>query len=438
MNKRRKIFQRAAALLCCMVLLPSLFVFSVSADSDDGFFDVLQFGTANGSGYQVVTGTLPLNVVYQTSPEPFFYIDALVVSPTLLPMYYNGTMLNRQIIGNVHGAYRCRYWGNLVGNPSGYLDLTFNIPGQEGTEVSVIFEQLRLSSSTRQMQYQPTVGTLMANPTQYTPVEAMPDANTSAHLTFKYNDSNQCEPFYSNVTLTDWKGYDYLDVYLQLNCASISSIDVTLSELSIPFEISYLSSDFYPDQSWAPNEQYPTSQFFNISIRLDLTSLHRDVSADPVISIHGLYAEYWPGQGIYLNSVIGIMIGSVPSELSTFWQRLQGLLVALFGSDPAAGEANQTQNEYHNDSQELVMQAVDNWDGNIDYAEAGFNDSIQFVSPSLAWLSMLGSKIYNNLGVFRSLYLAVGLMSVIMLLLSKSGVAAKLSHSIGRGGKKNA
>lgn len=173
-------------------------------------------------------------------------------------------------------------------------------------------------------------------------------------------------------------------------------------------------------------------------MRIDLTGVKRTINSDVVIRIEGDYMPYVGAQGITLQSVTGIIVGTVPSDTATFWQRLQGLLVALFGSDLAAGEANQTQNEYHNDSQELVMQAVDNWDGNIDYAEAGFNDSIQFVSPSLAWLSLLGSKIYNNLGVFRSLYLSVGLMSVIMLLLSKSGVAAKLSHSIGRGGKKNA
>lgn len=438
MNKRRKIFQRAAALLCCIVLLPSLFVFSVSADTEDGFFDVLQYGTANGSGTQVVTGPMPIHVVYQTTPEPFFYIDAVVVSPSIIWLVYNGTNLNRSLISYTGGAYRWRFWGNLVGNPSGYLDLDINVPGSEGTQVSAIFEQLRLSSSTTQMQYKGTVGTVLANPYQYYPSESMPDANTPASITLRSRDTDLCIDYFADITLTDWKNYDYLDVSFTVRAASIGSINVSINDLSLPFELSYLSSGFLPDSSWNPNQQLPMDQVFNCSMRIDLTQLHRDLSHNPVIHIDGMYAEYNVAQGITLNSVIGITIGSVPSELATFWQRLQGLLVALFGSDPAAGEANQTQNEYHNDSQEFVMQAVDNWDGNIDYAEAGFNDSIQFVSPSLAWLSMLGSKIYNNLGVFRSLYLAVGLMSVIMLLLSKSGVAAKLSHSIGRGGRKNA
>lgn len=439
MKKRLKIFQRVAALLCCILLLPSLVAVPAFAASDDevGFFNVLEFGTANGSGSQVVTGTLPFDVVYETTREPFFYVDMVVVSDYAIQITYAGVGLTRQLIDNQNGAYRYRFYGNLVGDPSGYL--TFHIYYSSSVQATVIFEQLRVSSF--KTNAVPSVGTVLASPYEWIPSEAMPDPDTPASITLKSADVSFPYDFFAKLSLTEWVKFDYIDVYFTCRVASISSISVQFDGQYLPYELSYLESSFFPDGSWGSDGASPPDNIFNCVMRIDLTGVNRSVNDVPVIYIDGLYEPYWPAQGITLNSVTGIVIGDVPSELGTFWQRLQGLLVALFGSDPAASDAKVQQDSFEKQSNEFILDAVNDWDHNIDYAETQFKNGFEYVTPSIMWISTLATKIFTSLGSFGSMYLIAGLMSVIMLLLSKSGVAAKLAGSVRRnsgGGNKNA
>lgn len=330
MNKRRKIFQRAAALLCCMVLLPSLFVFSVSAESDDGFFDVLQFGTANGSGSQVVTGAVPFDVVYQTTAEPFFYVDAVIVSPTMVFLEYNGQPLTRQIINYSNGSYRFRMYGNLVGDPSGYLSFRVTSPGNNGATVSVIFEQLRVSSMNHSQSFKPTVGTVFASPYEWVPSETMPDSSTPATITFKSNNVSFAYDYFAKLSFDTWQLYDYLDVYFTIRAASINSISVQLGDVFVPYELTYLDSGLVPDSSWGSDGAAPADNVYDCTMRIDLTGLYRNVGSDVLtILINGSYMPYLGAQGVSLTSVTGVVIGSVPSETATFWQRLQGFWVGM-------------------------------------------------------------------------------------------------------------
>lgn len=441
MKKRsRRLMIRITSLIFSVVVLMSCLVSPVSATSDDDtFMNVLDFSTVNDSGSQVVSGSFPIRATYRTSAEPFRYVDMVISSDIAdMTVTYAGYQLNTVLISNAYG-YTYRVYGDLVGDPNGYLD--FYISGSSGS--TAIFEQLRVTSLDYSQSVIQSTGKLFCNHPEYgTYTEEMSTPQADVRITFDIYQYFDTTTFLSQVTPLEWEKFDYVDLFITVSCSSIDSITAKLDYSSVPYTITYLDSEYFADIPSDGETDLKTSEY-RMCIRLDVRGLDRTSVADPYVEITGTYA---PGvlddQYIMLTGVTGIVCADVPSELGTFWQRLQGFLVALFGAgDPEAGEAAATQEQVDYEMNLYVVDAVNDWDGNVEYVESGFTSGLALVSPALAWIGSLASRIFINMGGFSAMYLVIGFMSVIMLLLSKSGIASKISNSVrssSGGGKKGA
>lgn len=424
MKNRRKIFQRAAALLCCMLFLPSLVAVPAHAASDTQFYDVLQFGTANGSGTNVVTDTLPFTVVYETTKDPYYYVDLVVVSAHIVILNYNGQQLTRRLINYANGVYRWRFFGDLVGDPSGYLTFDVSDPDFVGQSCTVVFEQLRVSK--QKTIDVPTVGTVFASPYEWVVSEAMPDPDTPASITFKFNDVSFPYEFFSEIRLTDWVKYDYLDVYFNIRCSSINSIVVKFDGQYLPHELNYLNSGLVPDQSWGSDGASPPDNTYNCVMRIDLTGVNRSLTVFPTIYIDGTYMPYVGAQGIQLTSVSGIVFGDVPSDLSVFWMRLQGFWFALHadlktffeglfsGSDEFQAEVDKSVTDFE-DAESEIDQGLDSLD-TPDIDDVDIVGKIQSSGAKTATLGDFFDAAFNNVVVNWLMILSFSFMLISFLL----------------------
>ena len=58
--------------------------------------------------------------------------------------------------------------------------------------------------------------------------------------------------------------------------------------------------------------------------------------------------------------------------------------------------------------------------------QTNYDMAFEKTTPALVWLASLADGIFNGMGWFGNVYFLVGLISVIMLVLSKSGLAHKI------------
>ncbi len=109
----------------------------------------------------------------------------------------------------------------------------------------------------------------------------------------------------------DWRGYDFLDIQLSLDVASISSISANLGSVVIPFEQSYVSSAAFDDQS------------HYLTLRLDLRGLDVSSQINPEISVRGLL--YWEHRSLVaLTACSGVTIRNNP--ILSFFDSILGAL----------------------------------------------------------------------------------------------------------------
>lgn len=432
MKKRRKIFPRAAALLCCIILLPSLVAVPACAASDDQFFDVLEFGTANGSGSQVVSGTFPLSVVYQTVTVPFFYVDMVVTcNVSNLRVNYAGMPLEVVLINDSTG-FTYRVYGDLVGDPSGYLTFTFSGDLPSGfSEGSIIFEQLRVSTMSHRMSVSHITGGIMSsNSSSEDDFRFMSNSDSPVHLYLtQYSSANHYYPYEGYVYVPDWAKYDYVDIFLDFFTSSIDSLGVLIltgeGKVSVPYTVNYISSDFENDFSFNPDVTLAYATRRQVLIRVDLTGIDRSLG-DPVVFFNGLYDPWYGDNFISLLDVTGIIYGDTPSSLSIFWQRLQGLWIALHadlktffeglfsGSDEFQAEVEQSVTDF-----DAAESEIDQGLDSLDTPDAGDVDIVGKIEASGAKTATLGDffdTAFNNVVVNWLMILSFSFMLISFLL----------------------
>lgn len=443
MKKRRKIFQRAAALLCCIFLLPSLVaVPALAADDMNIFFDVIDAGFLD-----------PVYSIKPTSNEIVIdfgenrvvkYIDFVftraAVAPTkiFLRSSWDGseTRLNVISLGNM--MYRA--YGEVAIHSASKFSLVF-----ETTGTSYIYPYTCKVSFNVSGGF-PDIGFLKVSDYLGELTDWGMDSPTSP-LTcwFRYpstlGNNYICE-YAAMAYFSNWRKYDYLDVHLTLSDASLSSLNVSIDGKYVPFEVSVVGDvDLF---DWEVNETggniryYPSGldNYLYVNLRIDLTGLFRNGSTDLGVMISGQYSTDMAN--ICLYSVTGF-ISDEHTELDTFWIKLKNFFSDLFGkNDPVAEQAQQTQDLVDQEVNIQITQAMADWEANIEYAETGFTSGLTLVTPSVAWISLLATRIFESMGDFGAVYIMIGFMSVTMLLLSKSGVAAKIANNIrhSSGGKK--
>lgn len=436
MKKRRKIFQRAAALLCCIILLPSLVVVPASAEDMGNFMDLVDAGYFS-SRHKVTPTDGNINFSFE-DPTIIRYIDFVFTRSGTAPdrLYIvSATDGSKERLNVVSlGNYVYRAYGEVSVKISYDFSLYFETTGTTWIYPYTCRVSLNIRSAF------PEVGKMLVTDgytyDTYYDMEA-PDSPVMADFWYPNTlDNPYTYQYFTDIYIDNWIKYDYIVVQFAISDANINSLCCYLGDSYVPFDSSVIGDvDLF---QYEVNETGGVIRYFpngldsviHVSMRIDLTEVFRSNNSELAVHITGQYSTQ--DSFICLNSVTGYLTNDV-TETDTLWIKLKKLLNDLFGEDPAADQAQQTQEQVDQEVNVHITQAVADWETNIVYAETGFTSGLSLVTPSVAWISLLASRIFDNMNGFGAIYVLVGFMSVIMLLLSKSGIAAKISNR-SRGG----
>lgn len=434
MKKRRKIFQRAAALLCCILLFPSLVAVPASAEDMNNFMDLVDAGYFS-SRHKVTPDEGNINFSFE-EPTLIRYIDFVFTRSGTAPdrLYIvSATDGSRQQLNVVSlGNYVYRAYGEVSVKISYDFSLYFETKGTTWIYPYTCRVSLNIRSAF------PEVGKMyVSDGHNFDSFYSMDDADSPVMADFWYpttTDNAYTYQYFSDIYIDDWIKYDYLVVQFAVSDANINSLCCYLGDSYVPFDCSVIGDvELF---NWEVYESGGVIRYFpngldsviHVSMRIDLTEVFRSNSDDLVVHVTGQYSTQ--DSFLCLNSATGYLSNEV-TETDTLWIKMKKFFTDLFGKDdPAAEQAQQTQQQVDQEINLQIVSAMADWDANIQYAETGFNSGLALVTPSVAWISSLASRIFDNLQGFGSVYIMVGFMSVIMLLLSKSGIAAKISNNI--------
>lgn len=263
----------AAVVLICSLAVPSY----ASEVESNTYFNVLDYDTANGSGLNSFGSgsTFVATATYTIPFKPHVrYVDIVFTSADGEPssVLFRGTELTlARITNRVFRAY-----GTVNVTGSSY-DLTFN-SDTAGVSYNIIsFHVSTYSSFSYDIEGYWDLKLYQHNTTiHYVPTDEINDR----YITASGEWSN--DYFESTLWSTDWRKFDYIDYYLEFEVSTLLSISAIFDDFSIPLEVSY----YYPPG------YHPQSIFVNI--RIDLTSLDRTKSGNPLIYISGSILSDYP------------------------------------------------------------------------------------------------------------------------------------------------
>lgn len=403
--------------LTCLVSPVSATNFESGVGNSNQCFDLLDYSTLNDSGNNYIRS--PAGGVTFTYVNPFpgdlAYVDMLInfaggVNPGHIyvsrgPQFtqYDLTLVN--VSGNLWRAY-------------GYMN--------------DFYENLHITLANSKQSFV-TVYSLKVFPVyNLKPVSVPWDftlSTTNGKETYKL-DSNGSLTFYfpavsqelqynglftANFTLTDWQKYDYLDFLFGGDIDSFTSVDARIGNTLVPFSYSLISD----------NEENTCRR--NVSFSIDLSSINRTLTTgDLVVTVSGYYSANLLRYG-HVVFARGYVDLNDLNPLLSFWYNLKDFLSDLFGKDDSSAEqALQTQEKINVSVNNQLVGAVEDWNTNIEVVEAGYDMAFSKTTPALTWLASLADGIFDGMGWFGNVYFLVGLISVIMLVLSKSGLAHKI------------
>lgn len=242
------------------------------------------------------------------------------------------------------------------------------------------------------------------------------------------------------------KKFDYVSIPLSISCNDISSIRVNQGDLPVEFTYNFFNPTI--NESTSNRTRY-------IYLLIDLTSLDRSSNVPISVYIDGSFAS-GNGSLTYFHDAYGYIsiesnpiqywiaahtasvksyFDSLTSKLSnwfstnfTWLSNILDELKKLNGDDSEAVQAIQTQEEINVSVNNQLVGAVEDWNTNIEVVQTGYDSAVTKATPALGWLASLADRIFTNMGWFGNIYFLVGLISVIMLVLSKSGLARSVSR----------
>ena len=422
--------KRIIPCLLVLVLCITCLVFPASAATGEIMYDLLDYSTLNDSGSNYVKFTQSSLVSYDvTEPVIFRYIDMTISMVGALSDVYVGNsssnmhqLTAEQISGSLYRVY-----GSI---PSMTFYDKFWIKFDSGSDSTSWYTIHSLKVCNVVSNTVPTIGRFVVSDYYGRNSDiTMSSPDEEPDVYFRPLEGTIISGDYvSWVYLSDWKRFDYIDVQLYINAADVTSLSVEQGDLFLEHDVSFIGdNDEITSWTW-------------IVVRVDLSSCDRNSANAPVITLSGHYFLEIETSHVRLQSIRGIVTIPEPSPLLSFWTNLKSFLSTNFNTlfskidegfglnDDSASNAVQTQEEINVSINNQLVGAVEDWNTHIEVVQTGYDSALTKATPSLGWLASLADRVFTNMGWFGNIYFLIGLISVIMLVLSKSGLA----RSVGR------
>lgn len=300
--------------LAVVVLVISFAIPSYAAENQ--WINVLDYATPNDSGSNTVMIESGDIVHFDVPDLQLGYIDLVVQleiagSPTCAVAHEIDSRLNRVKLND--RVYR--FYGELDLLLTEGIDLVFNNhPG--GT---VQFLSMRISTTPYMSYNMPVSGFFSyANGEEVNFYFNSSDDYGGATL---YGNSNFSYQDYTGyIQFADWNKYDYIDLQFYSSHLSIASVAATLSDNTVPYEISYLLSE-------------STFGTYLVNITLDLTQIDRDTSQVLELVLTGSVPTIDSQIGyfsvLYCN---GLLESSGVGEDLSLWYRIKTFFTDRFAA----------------------------------------------------------------------------------------------------------
>lgn len=456
--------KRCISLLLVLVICISLVVPAQATGLDDSFVDLLALAEESSFLYFPAATTytahlsLPSNLYRYI--ECVFHSD---VAPSSVGVFVNDLPLNVVYIGN--NLYRAYGTFNV---PANFIELVFNF--------GAVCNTLNLISCKASTMYHDTYP-ISGNWSGYAGSSYMSGSFDGINGSIIYQEVTGGGSYVNytydyNIGLFPgingkWKAYDKIALAFTFNGYAINSITAELDGVNILESISYIENGAYTDLRYNINGQYffeSSNDFRYVTLILDVSNLQKMIDVDPVVTITGSYEPSTTGNealftvlecnGIVIEEfdVQSSWLKRIFTELKngfnnllinfTTWFNLINNNIAegfhnvlakldqFFNDDSAELDAAvQTQEEVNVSINNQLVGAVEDWNSNIEVVETGYGLAVTQATPALMWLSSLATRIFNNMGWFANIYFLVGLFSVFMLILSKSGLARSIRRN---------
>lgn len=423
------LIKRTVPVFLVLALCVTCLVFPASAATGEIMYDLLDYSTMNDSGSNYVKFTQSSLVSYAvTDPVIFRYIDMTISMVGAVSDVYVGNSST-----NMHQLTAEQISGSLYRVYGSIPSMTFSkfwIKFESGSDSTSWYTIHSLKVCNVVSNIVPTIARYVVQDAYGVNTDiTMSSPDEEPMVYFRVIEGGYLEEYVSWVYLPDWKRFDYIDVMVHINAADVTSLTVKQGDLFLEHDVSFICDNDDVD-SW-----------YWISVRVDLSSCDRNSTALPFITLSGHY--YTPDEYSYfvLQSVQGIVSFPEPSPLLAFWTNLKSFFSSNFNTlfskideafglnDESASNAAQTQEEINVSINNQLVGAVEDWNTHIEVVQTGYDSALTKATPALRWIVSLADRIFVNMGWFGNVYFLIGLISVIMLLFRKSGLADKIKDA---------
>ena len=317
-----------AVALIVVLALPVLVVPSKAVDDYNPWIDIAEVCTVNNSGsnYFAFTGstTVTLSPGFSTivnQIDMIWFCGYGAPSAVYLWRASSASSRVRLNIQHIGGSYY-----RIYGNVSNYTMSEYKFDIETGTTSYRSYEIKTCRIAESVATYPVDLSYMFDEYYGATVSEYEGSVSVSSGTDIKYGTSQN---WILELYPDGWKGYDYLDVLVSTNAASIGSIAVMQNDRSLPFDVSYLYSD---SGSYAhSNDIYSSPLEPNVSvlIHIDVSSVSRTSSILPAIRIEG-----WWNSGVGCDiqfSCIGYIASSDRTGVGYWFEKAKDFLSDLFG-----------------------------------------------------------------------------------------------------------
>lgn len=416
LHKVKKYLRRSGALLSSFVLVLCCIISPVSADSFENKFSVnlLDYGTITNSG-NFVYESCSLNFGSVFNELYVYDIDMLfhLVGDSLdsLMLETADDMIDLEIEELWGGFYRA--YGSLEGGR--WADPFLHLEG----DCELQFYQINLGLID-------SIATPGHGDITISALGLAQDYTYNSGTSFTLPSEDYGDPMRTILTAyvfpAEWYKYDYIEFSVMISGYGFNGISAMLTDgAQVPLTVSYI-------------DDTETVAIHNANIRLDLTGIPKDRNQHLRVEIEFLYnGDAYVDFGLY--DAVNLIDTSVTASTSGFLSQILEALNRGFGTGDNSGNAALRDQEAINKNvNNQLVGAVEDWNTHIEIVESGYDLAFTKTTPALNWLASLANGIYAGLGWFGRLYLLIGLISVFMLVLSKSGLSRKIGSSIRRSG----